>query len=33
MMAAYPKSERDELSMEQGQQILAALERIKKPGS
>jgi len=33
MMAAYPKSERDDLSMEQRRRILAALESIKKPGS
>jgi hypothetical protein len=33
MMAAYPKSERDDLSTEQRRRILAALESIKKPGS
>ena len=32
MMAAYPKSERDDLSAEQRHRILAALESIKKPG-
>jgi hypothetical protein len=31
MMAAYPKSERDDLSIEQRRRILAALESIKKP--
>ena len=30
MMAAYPKSERDDLSTEQRRRILAALESIKK---
>jgi len=30
MMAAYPKSERDDLSTEQRRRILVALERIKK---
>jgi len=33
MMAAYPKSERDDLSTEQRRRILAALESIKKPGN
>lgn len=33
MMAAYPKSERDDLSAEQRHRILAALESIKKLGS
>jgi hypothetical protein len=33
MMAAYPKSERDDLSAEQRRRILAALESIKKPRS
>jgi hypothetical protein len=33
MMAAYPKSERDDLSTEQRRRILAALESIKKQGS
>jgi hypothetical protein len=33
MMAAYPKSERDDLSTEQRRRILMALESIKKPGS
>jgi hypothetical protein len=33
MMAAYPKSERDDLSIEQRRRILVALESIKKPGS
>jgi hypothetical protein len=33
MMAAYPKSERDDLSTEQRCRILVALENIKKPGS
>ena len=33
MMAAYPKSERDDLSTEQRRRILAALESIKKPAS
>jgi len=33
MMAAYPKSERDDLSNEQRQRILAALESIKNIGS
>ena len=33
MMAAYPKSERDDLSTEQRRRILAALESIKKPRS
>jgi hypothetical protein len=33
MMAAYPKSERDDLSTEQRRRILAALESIKKSGS
>jgi hypothetical protein len=33
MMAAYPKSERDDLSTEQRRRILAALESIKRPGS
>ena len=32
-MAAYPKSERDDLSAEQRLRILAALESIKKPRS
>jgi hypothetical protein len=32
MMAAYPKSERDDLSTAQRYRILAALESIKKPG-
>src|SRR5437763_16374045 len=32
MMAAYPKSERDDLSTEQRRRILAALESIKKQG-
>jgi hypothetical protein len=32
-MAAYPKSERDDLSVEQRRRILLALERIKKPGT
>ena len=31
--AAYPKSERDDLSTEQRCRILVALENIKKPGS
>jgi len=30
MMAAYPKSERDDLSIEQRRRILAALESIKR---
>jgi hypothetical protein len=30
MMAAHPKSERDDLSTEQRRRILVALERIKK---
>jgi hypothetical protein len=33
MMAAYPKSERDDLSNEQRRRILVALESIKKQGS
>lgn len=33
MMAAYSKSERDDLSTDQRRRILAALESIKKPGS
>jgi hypothetical protein len=33
MMAASPKSERDDLSTEQRRRILVALESIKKPGS
>ncbi len=33
MMAAYPKSEQDDLSTEQRRRILVALESIKKPGS
>jgi len=33
MMAAYPKSERDDLSPEQRNRILMALESIKRPGS
>lgn len=33
MMAAYPKSERDDLSHEQRRRILQALESIKKTGS
>jgi hypothetical protein len=33
MMAAYPKSERDDLSSDQRRRILAALESIKKPGN
>lgn len=33
MMAAYPKSERDDLSTEQRHRILAALESIRKLGS
>ena len=33
MMAAYPKSERDDLSTEQRRRILLALESIKRPGS
>lgn len=33
MMAAYPKSERDDLSTEQRQRILLVLESIKRPGS
>jgi hypothetical protein len=33
MMAAYPKSERDDLSIEQRRRILAALESIKRRGS
>ena len=33
MMAAYPKSERDDLSTEQRRRILVALESIKRPGS
>jgi hypothetical protein len=33
MMAAYPKSERDDLSNEQRHRILAALESIKKVGN
>jgi hypothetical protein len=33
MMAAYAKSERDDLSIEQRRRILAALESIKKPES
>jgi hypothetical protein len=33
MMAAYPKSELDDLSTEQRRRILVALESIKKPGS
>ena len=32
MMAAYPKNQRDDLSPEQRNRILAALESIKKPG-
>ena len=32
MMAAYPKSQRDDLSPEQRNRILAALESIKKGG-
>jgi hypothetical protein len=32
MMAAYPKSERDDLSTEQRRRILAALESIKMQG-
>jgi hypothetical protein len=32
MMAAYPKSERDDLSTEQRRRILTALESIKRPG-
>ena len=32
MMAAYPKSERDDLSTDQRRRILVALESIKKPG-
>jgi hypothetical protein len=33
MMAAYPKSERDDLSTDQRQRILLVLESIKKPGT
>lgn len=33
MLAAYPKSERDDLSNEQRRRILTALESIKKVGS
>ena len=33
MMAAYPKSERDDLSIDQRRRILAALESIKQYGS
>jgi hypothetical protein len=33
MMAAYPKSERDDLSTEQRRRILVALESIRKPRS
>jgi hypothetical protein len=33
MMAAYPKSERDDLSTDQRHRILVALESIKKRGS
>jgi hypothetical protein len=33
MMAAYPKSERDDLSTEQRRRILVAIESIKKPRS
>ena len=33
MMAAYPKSEQDDLSTEQRRRILMALESIKKRGS
>src|SRR3974390_1641328 len=33
MMAAYPKSERDDLSIDQRRRILTALESIKKQGS
>ena len=33
MMAAYPKSERDDLSTERRRRILVALESIKKQGS
>ena len=33
MMAAYPESERDDLSNEQRQRILLALESIKRPGT
>jgi len=33
MMAAYPKSERDDLSTDQRRRILAALESIKTPGT
>jgi hypothetical protein len=33
MMAAYPKSERDDLSNEQRRRILVALESIKKQAS
>jgi hypothetical protein len=32
MMAAYPKSERDDLSTKQRRRILVALESIRKPG-
>lgn len=32
MMAAYPRSERDDLSTEQRRRILLALESIKRPG-
>lgn len=32
MMAAYPKSERDDLSTEQRRRILVTLESIKKEG-
>jgi hypothetical protein len=32
MMAAYPKSEWDDLSTEQRRRILVALESIRKPG-
>jgi hypothetical protein len=33
MMAAYPKSERDDLSTEQRRRILVTLESIRKPGN
>ena len=33
MMAAYPKSEPDDLSADQRRRILLALESIKRPGS
>ena len=33
MMAAYPKSQRDDISTEQRRRILVALESIKKPGN